>query len=318
MSDTVAEMSPTPQRRCDCQSGELVRLFAARDYISGDSFQIFECTTCGLAFTDPVPEQWERYYPNSYYGDPKANRFPRLIEWLQHQLYASRARKVEMVAGGKSGRVLDVGCGRGHLLRAFQRRGWDVTGTEMSDAAATYAREQLELPVHIGTLPGLKLPSASFDAAVMWHVLEHFERPTEALREIRRLLRPGGAFLVAVPNFGSPEARAARDKWFHLDVPRHLTHFTSAALIQSLESASFGIEAITDRSFEYDFFSAAQSFLNYAGLRMNWLYSALRDGRATGFGQWLGHLACGPAAGLFGLSAMLAGGSTMVVYARKT
>ena len=304
-------MSPSPQRRCDCQSGEAVPLFAARDYISGDPFQILQCTSCGLAFTDPVPQGWERYYPSSYYGVSRPNRFPAPVEWLQNQLYASRARKF-----GKPGRVLDIGCGRGHLLRAFQRRGWEVTGTEMSEAAAAYAREQFKLPVHVGKLTDL--PSDSFDAVVMWHTLEHFERPIDVLREVHRLLRPAGIFLVAVPNFGSPEARATCDKWFHLDVPRHLTHFTSGALISLLQSVAFRIETISDRSLEYDFFSAAQSFLNYSGLRMNWLYSALRDRKVDGFGQLIGHLLCAPAAGLFGLAALLAGGSTMVVHARKT
>src|SRR5436190_4415371 len=295
MSVTVAEMSPTPQRRCDCQSGEAVSLFGARDYISGDSFNIAQCTNCGLAFTDPVPQEWKRYYPEFYYGDPRTKRFPAIIEWLQNGLYVSRARRIQRLAG-KPGRVLDIGCGRGHLLRAFQRCGWDVAGTEMSESAAAFARQQLNLPVHVGELVDMNLPADSFDAAVMWHVLEHFERPQHVVHEVYRLLRPGGIFLVAVPNFGSIEGRAARDKWFHLDVPRHLTHFTSNVLMQSLKQAGFQIETMSYRSLEYDFFSAAQSFLNRSGLRMNWLYMALRDGKAKDFGQLLGHLACAPAA----------------------
>ena len=318
MSVTLAEMSPNPQRRCDCQSGEAIHLFDAHDYISGDPFEIVQCTNCGLAFTNPVPQSWHRYYPDSYYGKPDTNRFPAIVEWLQNQLYASRAKRIEHLAGSKPGCVLDIGCGRGYLLRAFQRRGWDVIGTEMSEAAASHARTQLKLPVHVGKLADLNLPAASFDAAGMWHVLEHFERPKDAINEVHRLLRPGGVFLVAVPNFGSLEARAARDKWFHLDVPRHLTHFTSDVLIRSLKHAGFQIESTSDHSLEYDFFSAVQSFLNYAGLRMNWLYTALRDGNVKDLPQFLGHVVCAPAATVFGLTALLAGGSTILIYARKT
>jgi len=310
-------MSPTPQRRCDCQAGETALMFAARDYISGDPFEIVQCTNCGVAFTDPVPQEWHRYYPDFYYGNPQANRFPILVEWLQNRLYASRAKKIERLAGGKPGRVLDIGCGRGHLLRAFQRRGWEVTGSEMSEAAAAYARQQLNLPVHVGKLADLNLPVASIDAVVMWHVLEHFERANDALREVHRLLRPGGVFLVAVPDFGTLEARAARDKWFHLDVPRHLTHFTSVALIRSLKHAGFQIETISDRSLEYDFFSATQSFLNWVGLPMNWLYTALRKRSTKGFHHLLGHFVCLPAATIFGLAALLTRGSTVVICARK-
>jgi SAM-dependent methyltransferase len=311
-------MNPSLQRRCDCQTGEITPLFAARDYISGDPFQIVQCVSCGLAFTEPVPREWTRYYPALYYGNPRANRFPAPVEWLQNRLYASRARKLEQLAGAGRGRVLDIGCGRGHLLRAFQRRGWEVAGTEMSELAAAYAREQLRLPVSVGNIAELNLPAGGLDVAIMWHVLEHFERVGDVLREVHRLLRPGGLCFIAVPNFGSLEARAARDKWFHLDVPRHLTHFTEPTLMRRLEQSGFRIETTSNRSLEYDFFSAVQSFLNRSGLRMNWLYSALRGGGAENVTQVLGHLVCIPAAGIFGLAALLAGGSTQVVYARKT
>lgn len=317
MSVTVAEMSPSPQRRCDCQTGEVTPLFKARDYVSGDPFQIVQCGNCGLAFTEPVPHEWTRYYPALYYGDPRANRFPAPVEWLQNRLYAARARKIEQLAGARPGRVLDIGCGRGHLLRAFQCRRWEVTGTEMSESAATYARQQLKLPVSVGNIAELNLPAGGFDVVIMWHVLEHFERVDDVLRKVHRLLRPDGVFFVAVPNFGSLEARAAQDKWFHLDVPRHLTHFTEPTLKRLLEQSSFRIEAASNRSLEYDFFSAAQSFLNRSGLRMNWLYSALRGGGTRNMMQVMGHLVCIPAAGIFGLAALLAGGSTQVIYARK-
>ena len=316
---TVAEMSQMPQRRCDCEGGEAVSLFRAHDYITRDEFQIVQCSSCGLAFTEPVPQglEWRRYYPDSYYGDAQANRFPRIVEWLQNRLYASRARKVERLANGP-GRVLDIGCGRGFLLRSFQRRGWDVAGTEMSESAAAYARQKLDLPVHVGKFEEVKLPENSFDAVVMWHVLEHFERVDNALREVNRVLKPGGIFLVAVPNFGSLEARLARDKWFHLDVPRHLTHFTSGALARCLVRNRFQVETGSVRSLEYDFFSAMQSFLNRIGLRHNWFYNFLRKPFAErGAAQAFAHLVCAPIAGVVGCVPLLAGGSTLIVYARK-
>jgi SAM-dependent methyltransferase len=321
---TVAEMSQMPQRRCDCQAGVAIPLFRARDYISGEPFEIVRCSSCGLAFTHPVPadSEWPRYYPDSYYGAADANRFPALIERLQNALYASRARKIESLAGGKPGRVLDIGCGRGFLLRAFQQRRWEVTGTEMSPSATAYAREKLKLPVHVGKLQDLKLPESSFNAVVMWHVLEHMDRANDVLDEVCRLLRPGGVLLVAVPNFSSVEARLARDKWFHLDVPRHLTHFPRGALKRRLEQSGFRIERVSSRSPEYDFFSAMQSMLNRIGLQHNWLYNFVRRGGAKIRGdggpmQAVVHLAALPIASVAGCLATIAGGSTLIVYARK-
>lgn len=315
-------MTRERQVGCDCEPSAAACLFRARDYISGDEFEIFQCTACGLAFTYPMPEGWTRYYPPAYFGDIESGRFPRLVEWLQNQLYARRARRVQKLAGGKPGNVLDIGCGRGYLLRAFHRCRWNVLGTEMSDGAAAYARQKLNLPVQVGELENLRLPENSFDAVVMWHVLEHFPRPHEVLREAHRVLRPGGILLVAVPNFGSLEARLTRDKWFHLDVPRHLTHFTRPALLKCLTENRLVYEAITSRSLEYDWFSATQSSFNRLGLRHNFLYNLLRrrGARMAGGASWwqiIAHALLLPVANVAGFMALVAGGSTQTIYARK-
>jgi 2-polyprenyl-3-methyl-5-hydroxy-6-metoxy-1,4-benzoquinol methylase len=216
------------------------------------------------------------YYPPGYYGSQSSNRFPSIVEWLQDALYQWRARRLEVLNGGKPGRVLDVGCGRGLLLAQLRQRGWEVQGTELSEQSAAYPRDVLGIPVHIGDLADLHLPSEQFDAVVMWHVLEHVPDPAVVLAEVARLLRPGGIFLVAVPNFGSLEARFTRDKWFHLDVPRHLNHYTPAVLYRSLAAAGLRVRRAAYFAPEYDFFSFVQSTLNRIGLRHNLLYNLLR------------------------------------------
>jgi hypothetical protein len=82
-------------------------------------------------------------------------------------------------------------------------------------------------------------------------------------------------FLVGVPNFGSPEARAARDGWFHLDVPRHLVHFTDVSLRGALAAAGFTVRAQSSVALEFDTFSLLQSALNRTGLKHNLLYNVL-------------------------------------------
>ena len=313
---------------CSHPEERLETLFPASDYVTGDPFEIRRCRDCGLALTwpPPPPSDMARYYPDAYYGEAGEKRFVGPVEGLQRAVYGSRARRVEEATGGRPGCVLDVGCGRGFLLDAFRRRGWTVEGTEMSEASSAHAREVLGIPVRLGPLESLALPDETYDAVTLWHVLEHVTTPVSMLAEIRRILKPGGVLLVSVPNFGSPEARATGPGWFHLDVPRHLIHFTPATLGAVLDQA--GLEPFASAGFapEFDAFSFVQSTLNRAGLRQNALYDVLR-GRAAklGKGGWptaIASVALAAPLGILSVPATLVAGlaragSTLTVLARR-
>jgi 2-polyprenyl-3-methyl-5-hydroxy-6-metoxy-1,4-benzoquinol methylase len=260
----------------------LTSLFPACDFITGHDFKVAHCAECGLDVTTPQPaaEEIASYYPTGYYGAVEQRRFPQIVETLQNALYTLRVREVEAVANSEPGRVLDVGCGRGELLQEFRRRGWEVQGTELSEQAASHARQTLNIPVTIGSLETIHFPANHFDAVTLWHVLEHVENPRALLAEINRILKPDGVLLVSVPNFGSLEARVSKDKWFHLDIPRHVTHFSDATLEEALNEIGLDVRHKSGFAPEYDFFSFVQSALNLCGLRHNLLYDLLRGKKA--------------------------------------
>ncbi len=249
-------------------------IFATHDYITGQRFVVGHCRDCKLHVTYPAPGEDEltKYYPLSYYGSGR--RFNPIVEWLLNNLYAYRARQIE--SKHKPGKVLDIGCGRGLLLNKLRERGWEPRGTELSEEAAAYARQKLRLPVSTRALQDLHFPDEEFDLVILWHVLEHVTAPRAMLKEVSRILKPGGILLVAVPNFGSWEARRSGRGWFHLDVPRHLTHFTPRTLQRSLEMVGLSLVSTNFFSTEYDFFSFVQSTQNRLGFRHNYLYNILR------------------------------------------
>ena len=261
---------------CQHPGAEGEKKFPAFDYISGETFEVVRCRACAQTVTLPVPPDLGRYYPAGYYGDKSGRRFPAVMEWLQEKLYQWRSGQVLRRLKQKNPKVLDIGCGRGLLLRAFQQNGCDVTGTEFSDGACRFARDVLKLPVRVGLLDELKFPENSFDVVVMWHVLEHISDPRPMVAEVARILRPGGIFLVAVPNFGSPEARLTKSGWFHLDCPRHLSHHTRESLSLILDKAGLQPKWISALAPEYDNFSFVQSLLNWFGVQPNLLYNWLR------------------------------------------
>ncbi len=315
---------------CGCRHPESRQhaLFPARDYISGESFEIRKCGVCGLTITWPRPADVGPYYPAGYYGEGK--RYPAPLQRFLDGLYAARARRLEAASTRRPGRALDIGCGQGLLLAQLRRRGWEVTGTELSERSAHFARNVLGLDVRVGDVTTLNLPSESFDLVILWHVLEHVPNPLALLREAARLLRPGGTLLVAVPNFGSPEAQFGHAAWFHLDVPRHLNHFDLPVLKSLLEDAGLDIVKTGYFSPEYDVFSAVQTVLNRLGMRPNLLYNLLRSGGARPLsavkssgaaGEYVATLLMAPLLGALSLiwvplAAMTGQGATLTVYAR--
>jgi SAM-dependent methyltransferase len=312
---------------CTHPTARAATLFPARDYISGDGFEVLRCEECGLVRTAPAPDpaRMSAYYPSAYYGEASGRRFPAAVELLQGALYGARARAVERLAG-RPGRVLDVGCGRGFLLDAFRRRGWDPQGIELDDRSAAHARDVLGLPVATGVFDEWPWRDGHFDAVVIWHVLEHLEAPQLALERARRVLRPGGVLMVGVPNFASPEARLTRGGWFHLDVPRHVVHLTPSWLATALDASGFEVRRRSFFAPEYDAFSFVQSAENRLGLRQNLLYDVLRGRGAkvlgTGAGplQAVSALALAVPLGLVALPATLllglaAAGSSVTLYA---
>lgn len=282
---TESDKSPEIQSTCAHDGGAARVLFAARDYVSGDSFEIRECLLCHLCYTHPkIPlGSHSRYYPDSYYGVSDNKRFPLWVEWLQSRLYRKRVKALERRKASNGKRVLDVGCGRGDLLNAFKKAGWEGVGIELTESSARIARERFGLSVHADKDIHLAMAPASFDVIVLWHVLEHFPDPATLLTSLHRLLAPGGILFIGVPNFGSPEARRCRSAWFHLDVPRHLVHFSPDTLHHAIGSERY--ERVEWGWFapEFDLFSLIQSAQNLIGLPHNLLYRSLRrDGAQLG------------------------------------
>ena len=299
-------------------------LFAATDYVTGDRFELRRCHACSLVRTHPVPPDMDRYYPGGYYG--ARERYGPLAAALLARVHAARAGRVTNLNGGP-GRVLDIGCGPGLLLDALRRRGWTAIGIERTSPAAAFARDRLGLDVRVGGWQESGIGAGELDAVILWHVLEHLASPAECLRWAVERLKPGGVAVVGAPDFGSPEARWTGAKWFHLDVPRHLTHFTRQTLAALVRRTDLAIAATSSFAPEYDLFSFVQSTLNAAGLRHNALYNLLRKGDARMLGpvptwQTLASVVSSvPLAPIAALATTVAGmrgaGATVTLYCRK-
>lgn len=158
------------------------------------------------------------------------------------QRIANAHRLLSLVPAG--GRLLEIGCACGFLLVAARERGFRVRGVEMSAWASRYARETYGLDVHGGTLETAAVPAASVDVVVMADVIEHLHDPAATLREIHRILAPGGRILLLTPDVGSVMARLAGPRWWGL-LDDHYFYFSRRTLRRFLEREGFAVERLT-------------------------------------------------------------------------
>lgn len=144
--------------------------------------------------------------------------------------------KLEFVSHYKAGgRLLDIGCAFGEFLKLAQEKGYNVSGVEVSEPAAEYAKETLGLEVFNCELASANLGSKEYDIITMWDVIEHLDDPGATLSEVSRLLRPGGMVIISTGDSSSKWARLTGRYWHLLTPPQHLFFFNPVSLTKVLE-----------------------------------------------------------------------------------
>jgi 2-polyprenyl-3-methyl-5-hydroxy-6-metoxy-1,4-benzoquinol methylase len=131
------------------------------------------------------------------------------------------------------GRLLDIGCSSGALLESARRQGFDVEGVEPAAQAAEYARST-GLTVFQGYLQDACYPAASFDVVTLMEVIEHLPDPNALLKEVWRVLKPNGVFVVGTGNGVGPSSWSER-------VGDIFTWHSTAAISASLTRTRSGI-----------------------------------------------------------------------------
>jgi SAM-dependent methyltransferase len=203
----------------------------------------------------------EQYYSPHY----RDYRWP--VAALLKCAYAVKVRK--WTQGRIAGRVLEVGCGAGWMLSLFQKCGWETVGVEREELAER-AANNLSTPI-FGNLKDVEALRQTFDLVIFHQVLEHLPDPLESLKLCYGLLAPGGRLIAEVPNIDSVQSKFSKAHWVHLDVPRHLYHFSKRSLEECLSRAGFRDNVVSKSVGIHDVFGWLQSGLNWMGFPQNLL-----------------------------------------------
>jgi 2-polyprenyl-3-methyl-5-hydroxy-6-metoxy-1,4-benzoquinol methylase len=213
-------------------------------------FNIVKCRKCSLMRTNPRPsvDSIGLYYPFDYgpylgtiikenSSDSLIKQFIKaLVTWL----FNSNSTKIPDLMPG---RMLEVGCASGSYLHEMAVKGWQVEGIEFSDMSAQAARK-FGYSVHSGPMESADYPENSFDLIVGWMVLEHLHDPVLGLKKLCKWAKPEARLVLSVPNAGSAEFSLFRDKWYALQVPTHMYHFTPQSLLKVLEFSGWRLDKV--------------------------------------------------------------------------
>ncbi len=218
-------------------------LFDTRFGIPGD-YEARRCVKCGLDQLSPRPtasrlkDLYERYYN---FGGEHDTLYTRLRERFfsspLHRMWAFLDGDISFYTQKGVGRLLDIGCNEGRGLAIYAKNGFAVEGLELNDIAAAVARRK-GFAVHSATLDQFA-PDALFDVAVLSNVLEHSLDPRQMLRDVRRILKPGGQVWISCPNHQSWLRFFFGKYWIHWHVPFHIVHFSSETLEGTLTQTRF-------------------------------------------------------------------------------
>ena len=198
-------------------------------FVSGEEFQIKECSSCGFKITENIEDEDNigRYYQSENYIS-HSNTTKGLVNSVYHNvrkyMLGRKRRLVEKTTQTKSGQLLDVGTGTGFFLNEMKENGWQVTGTEKSEDARSFAKTEFNLD-NLPTDKLFELKDKSFDAITLWHVMEHIHQLKYNFETFNRLLKNDGKLIIAVPNHDSYDAKHYKEFWAAYDVPRHIWHF---------------------------------------------------------------------------------------------
>ena len=234
-------------------------------------FGLLRCAGCGTAVTEGHGPA-ELYETGAY--RPGTPRLHRLVAPLLSLFDRQRLALLRPLVGPPA-RLLDVGAGRGRFVLAARAAGYEASGIEPS-ARGAEAAAATGAPVQRMALEQAQIEPGSLDAVTLWHVLEHLDDPGPALERIAGWLATGGGLLIGVPNLASLQARLGGERWYHLDVPRHRTHFTAQGLHWLLSGTGFSVLHTHHLLLEHNPFGMWQTLLSRATSHPSYVYNVLK------------------------------------------
>lgn len=248
--------------------------------VSKEIFDLYYDEEFDMLITSPQPELQNlgKYYESEDYishTDNKRSLFEKAYHFVKNIALKNKLNLINSQQPQK-GKLLDIGAGTGDFLLTAKNDGWETIGVEPSDRARNIAKEKgISFVEEIATLE-----NHSLDVITMWHVLEHVPDLNLQIQELKRLLKPTGTLIIAVPNYKSFDANHYQTFWAAYDVPIHFWHFSKKSIQLLFERVEMKLEKVLPMKFDSFYVSLLSEKyktgkMNYIkaffiGLKSNW------------------------------------------------
>ena len=218
--------------------------------VSQETFDLLYDSDLDMLLTNPQPslDVLDKYYDSPDYlshTDGNKSVFEKLYQFVKNIALKNKLNLINSLSENK-GKILDIGAGTGDFLAFVKQNGWQTIGSEPSQKAR-------EIAINKGVdfvNETSELDNQSFDVITMWHVLEHVPDLEKQVQELKRLLKPNGTLIVAVPNFKSFDANYYKEFWAAYDVPIHFWHFSKTAIKLLFENENMKLVNVLPMKFD--------------------------------------------------------------------
>ncbi|MEQ9359376.1 methyltransferase domain-containing protein [Coleofasciculus chthonoplastes] len=203
--------------------------------------QIVKCNCCNLIYANPRVTKADKI------ATEKCN-----LDWVISHLNQQKLEKESLQVKDhkltqkfldkyypQKGKLLEIGSSFGYLLNFFKINGWDVIGIEPRLSGCKYAESHFGINVIPGILEKAEISNNSFDVALMMHVIEHVPDPYMTFKEVYRVLKPGGVFVVETPRYDTLMFKLLGKRERSLSCDGHIYFFTSSTLEKMATQAGF-------------------------------------------------------------------------------
>ena len=198
------------------------------------------CRTCSLLLQNPQPLSRDiiERYDEEYFRYEQENE-EAFLNLMKLGLRDIGFDKLD-IHNREERSFLDIGCATGRLSAAMRDSGWDARGVEVCRPAAEFGIRELKVPIHIGTIEDAAFDDNSFDVVHNSHVIEHINQPDVFVKEIHRILKPGGYFICTTPNALGFQALFFKERWRSV-IADHLFLFSTRTLPLLAEKSGFRV-----------------------------------------------------------------------------